>query len=252
MKKIISLLVTFFLAVPALSMAASCPGKGLVQDAVKRIFRRDIKVVKIKPSQIPGLCQAQVKLQGQNRLLYTDSKGKFLVTGQIFRIADGVNITRETIHDLNRFTAADLDALKGLTAFTVGDKGPVVYFVTDPQCPYCKKAEAILIPMAEQGELQVRVLLFPLPFHKGAKQECISIICDNKGIEGLRDRYKSDNQCEAGKKKVKATLDFLHKKGISGTPTYIFPDGRYHSGVLRKDSLEKRLGLNQSTSKTNN
>ncbi len=251
MKTVISILTAFFLAVPTLSMAATCPDKVLVQKAVKKIFRRDIKVVKIKPSQIPGLCQAQVKLQGQNRLLYTDSEGKFLITGQIFRVADGTNMTRETIHDLNRFTNSDLDTLKGLTAFTVGNKGPVVYFVTDPQCPYCKKAEAILMPMAEAGELQVRVLLFPLPFHKGAKQECISIVCDNKGLEGLRARYKSDNQCEAGKKKVEDTLNFLHKKGISGTPTYIFPDGRYHSGVLRKDSLEKRLGIDQGTSTAN-
>jgi thiol:disulfide interchange protein DsbC len=101
--------------------------------------------------------------------------------------------------------------------------------------------------MAKAGELQVKVLLFPLKFHKGAKEECISIICDKKGLEGLKSRYRSKNQCEEGKKLINDTVRFLQSKGITGTPTYIFSDGRFQSGVLSKDKLHKRLGAIQKT-----
>jgi thiol:disulfide interchange protein DsbC len=131
--------------------------------------------------------------------------------------------------------------LDKLVAFTMGKKGPVVYLVTDPQCPYCKKAEEVLFPMAENGDITLKVLLFPLPFHKGAKEECISIICDKKGGEGLKNRYRSENQCDMGKKKVEDTISYLRKKGISGTPTHIFQDGRFQSGVMQKEALLQRL-----------
>jgi len=59
----------------------------------------------------------------------------------------------------------------------------------------------------------------------------------------VRSGYNSDNQCEAGKKKVEDTINFLREKGISGTPTYVFEDGRFHSGVLQKEALEGRIGI---------
>jgi thiol:disulfide interchange protein DsbC len=97
--------------------------------------------------------------------------------------------------------------------------------------------------MAEIEELQLKVLLFPLSFHTGAKEQCISAICDNKGLEGLHSGYKSENQCQEGKNKVENTLRFLKQKGMSGVPTYIFTDGKYHSGVLKEQDIKKRLGL---------
>ena len=221
--------------------AAPCPSKDKIQTAVKNTFHRPIKVVKIEPSQMPGLCQVQISFQNQNRLIYSDTKGDFLVAGQLFSTKDAKNLTRETMMEINRLSGEEVKKLDKLTAFAIGKKGPVVYFVTDPQCPYCKKAETLLEPLAQQGKVQARFLLFPLKFHKGSKEESISIICDKKGLEGLKNRYRSENQCADGKKKVDETVKFLMSKGITGTPTYIFLDGRYHSGVMDQKSLEKRL-----------
>ena len=223
--------------------AGPCPQPEAIQKAVTEIFKKtNIKVVKIAPSPAPGICEVQLKLNEQAGIVYTDTKGGFLLAGQLFRIADGTNLTQEAAAELNRFSPDDMKALSAFTAFKIG-KGKVVYLVTDPQCPYCKKAEETIVPMAEAGQLELRVILFPLPFHQGAKEESISIICDNKGIEGLKSRYRSDNQCEAGKKKVEDTISFLAKKGVTGTPTYIFPDGLFHAGVLQADDLKKRLGI---------
>ncbi len=243
----LTLLLTplFFLVQAQDCLASACPSKEAIQQKVVDTFKQDIRVIKIQPGAVPGLCEVQVKFKGQNRILYTDPKGEFLITGQIYRSSDATNITKEAIADLNRFSDSDIKRLEDLTAFTVGSKGEVVYFVTDPQCAYCKKAEEIVVNMAEAGEIQLKVLLFPLRMHKGAKEQCISIICDNKGLEDLHSGYKSENQCEEGKNKVEDTLRFLQQKGITGVPTYIFKDGKYHSGVLKEQAMKKRLGLSE-------
>lgn len=244
----LTLLLTpiFFLVQTQDCLATDCPSKEIIQQKVVEIFKKDISVIKVWAGAVPGLCEVQVNFKGKNRIIYTNSKGEFLITGQIFKTSDGTNITKEAIDEINRFSDSDIRRLEDLIAFTVGSKGEVIYFVTDPQCPYCKKAEEIVAHMAEAGEIQLKVLLMPLSFHKGAKEQCISIICDNKGFEDLHSSYKSENQCEGGQKKVKDTLRFLQQKGITGVPTYIFTDGLYHSGVLEEQAMKKRLGLSDN------
>ena len=85
--------------------------------------------------------------------------------------------------------------------------------------------------------------MFPLDNHEGAKEECISVICDNKSYEDLDNNYRSENQCEEGKAQVEETLAFLRNKGIGSTPTYIFPDGQYQSGLLQEEPLRQILGM---------
>lgn len=97
--------------------------------------------------------------------------------------------------------------------------------------------------MAEAGEIQVRVLMFPLDSHPQAKPKCVAVICDEKGFEDLDSGYTSENQCDEGVAKVEETIAYLRKKGIGSTPTYIFTDGLYQSGLLAADPLRNRLGI---------
>ncbi len=237
------LLTALFMALIPMAASAGCPPKARLAQDLEKTFNKKLEVVKVENSEMPGICQIQVRLQGQNRLVYTDPKGKYFIAGQIFRISDRSNITKETIMELNRFTKAELKRLDELVAFSIGSGDKVFYFVTDPMCPYCKKAEQILEPLAREGKIKVNFLLYPLPFHQGAKEQCVSIICDNKGIEGLKGQYRSENQCAAGKEMVENTISFLKRKGIGGTPTYIFREGYFHSGVMQKSDLEKYLDL---------
>jgi thiol:disulfide interchange protein DsbC len=85
--------------------------------------------------------------------------------------------------------------------------------------------------------------MFPLPMHKGAREQCVAVVCDKKGFEDLDNGYTSDNQCADGARLVDETIALLSSKGITGTPTYLFPDGRFQSGVLEPDALRQRLGL---------
>ena len=97
--------------------------------------------------------------------------------------------------------------------------------------------------MADAGEIQIKVLMFPLALHKAAQAKCVSVICDGKGFRELDDGYTSDNQCAEGVARVDETIAFLRNKGIGSTPTYIFPDGLFKSGVMAAEQLRERLGI---------
>ncbi|MEJ5363724.1 MAG: DsbC family protein [Desulfosoma sp.] len=223
---------------------ASCPEAGAVQEKVSATFAgREVTVKKVAPSPVPGLCQVHVLVSERNQILYIDPSGRYLVLGQILDAQDKKNLTQAALEELNRLTSKDLETLKGLTAFTLGpEKAPkTIYFVTDPQCPYCKQAEGTLEAMASEGVLNVRYVLYPLPMHPGARESCIALLCDKKGHDEFKTNYKSDNQCKEGTEKIDAVMKFMQAHGIGGTPTYIFSDGTFRSGVMDRSALENKL-----------
>lgn len=240
---ILLLLFAFIWGMPASILAASCPPPEKLAEAFSKVFKREATILKVKESNIAGLCEVDLSVNNKSGILYVDATGKFFVAGQIINIEDGENLTQTAMAELNKMTPEDMKKLDSLTAFSIGKGGKTIYYVTDPQCPYCKQGEAILKKLAEEGKISVKFLLFPLPMHKGADEQSISIICDNKGIEGLEQGYKSENQCPEGVEKVKETMAFLQGKGISGTPVYIFEKGNYHSGLMQEPELLKALGI---------
>jgi thiol:disulfide interchange protein DsbC len=155
----------------------------------------------------------------------------------------GINLTRDSLETISLFSAEEMAELRQLTAFSLGSSNKVLYYVTDPQCPYCKRGTETLKKMTDAGEIQVNFLLFPLNSHQGAKEQSVAVICDNKSLDDFEGGYHSDNQCDHGVKIIEKTINLLDQKGITGTPTYIFPDRRYHSGILDEAELRRRLGL---------
>jgi thiol:disulfide interchange protein DsbC len=232
------------------SVKAQCPPKDKITQGIQKTFPKlQFEIVRIEPTKAKGLCQIQLKIGPQNHLLYADSQGEFLLAGNLHDSKTGRNLTQETVQLLNRLTPEELQQLEPLTAFTLGQGKKMVYLVTDPQCPFCKQAESLVKKLIPKEDLSVRFLFFPLDSHKGAREQSISILCDNKGIEGFDSGYRSDNQCSEGIKKVNNTIAFLQKKGVNSTPTFIFMDGIYQSGVPTEEVLRNRLGLSKSLSK---
>jgi len=219
-----------------------CPSAKVAKSMIKKVFNRDVNIIKVRHSPIAGLCEVQTKSDGKFGIIYTDNTGKYLIPASILRVSDRSNLTQKTISLLNRFSSRELKQLDSLAAFTAG-AGKTIYFIAGPQCPYCRKAESILKPLIDARIIEVKFILFPLSFHKGAKEQSVSTVCDNKGFEGLMSGYRSKNQCQRGKDKIEKTIIFLEHKGITGVPTYIFPDGLYHTGVLLRQELKRRLKI---------
>ena len=237
---VLAILALFTLAGPA---AAQCPEKQRIEQVVARFEPPDKRLIDLRPTAYPGLCEAHVHLNGKTHIFYTGPSGDYFLMGQLYDSASGRNVTRETFEAITFFSPEEMNRMAGLSAFTIGQQGKLLYYVTDPQCPYCKKGAETLQKMASAGEIQVRFLLFPLESHKGAREQSVSTICDRKSLHEFESGYRSDNLCSEGVQKIDATRELLSQKGISGTPAYIFQDRRFHTGLIEEAELRRRLGL---------
>jgi thiol:disulfide interchange protein DsbC len=234
------------------SAVARCPTKEEVSSSLNRFAAKGTQIITVKPTAYAEICEVHVRLQGGTRVFYVGSKGDFFLMGQLYDAATGNNLTRDSLDSISLFSMEEMAELRQLTAFSLGSSNNVLYYITDPQCPYCKRGAETLKKMAEVGEIQVNFLLFPLKSHQGAKEQSVAVICDNKSLEDFDGGYHSDNQCDQGVEIIEKTIRLLDQKGITGTPTYIFPDRRYHSGVLDEAELRRRLGLGAPTTGTDN
>jgi thiol:disulfide interchange protein DsbC len=233
---------------PCSSAFAGCPPQTLVQERLERLTKNKADVIAIRAFGPAGMCEVAVRSGTKTNLLYTDAEGKYFFFGRLVEAETGRNLTDESLASLNRFTDREMEELAALTAFSIGpDSAPVLYYVTDPQCPYCKRGEEDLKKLAALGRVHVRFLLMPLQSHKGSMEQCVSVICDKKGLEEFEAGYRSENQCEEGRMLVGSTVDFLKKKGVSGTPAYIFQDGRMRGGLLNAADLERWLNPEDTT-----
>jgi thiol:disulfide interchange protein DsbC len=234
------------------SALAQCPSLEEVSNSFGKFAASGSQILGVKPTTYTEICEVHVRLKGRTRIFYVGSKGDFFLMGQLYDPLTGRNLTRDTLETITSFSAQEMALLKELTAFSLGNSGKVLYYATDPQCPYCKKGTEILKKLTASGDVRVNFLLFPLDSHKNAKEQSVSAICDNKSLEEFESGYRSDNQCPQGVETVAKTVRLLQEKGITETPTYIFPDRRYHSGLLEEAELLRRLGLNASVSKEDN
>jgi thiol:disulfide interchange protein DsbC len=222
---------------------AQCPPQKLVEDLIAKFDSPEKRLIDLVPSVYKGLCEAHVMLNGKTHIFYMDASGDFFLMGQLYDSASGRNVTRETIEAITFFSPEEMIQLKDLSVISIGTSGKVLYFATDPNCPYCKKGEEVLIRMAQSGDVQVHFLFFPLESYKDSRPRSISVICDKKSLEDFHGGYISENQCADGIRNVDATRRILSQKGVSGNPAYIFPDRRFHVGLLDETELRRRLGL---------
>ncbi len=223
---------------------SDCPK---LEDFQKKMesFQTGIQLERIEKAPVSGLCEVVVKLSDfEKALFYTDSKGEFIIAGNIIEIAPKKNLTSEKLAEINKriLPKETFQELEKAVAFTWGNGSKSFYFITDPDCPFCKQAEAILEELVKEGKVSVKVILFPIEkLHPKAKAKAISIICDKKGYKGLRSGYLSKNQCQEGRNKISLSIKIVQKIGIRGTPTFIFPDGEMKSGVLPKELILSKL-----------
>jgi len=222
---------------------AECPAQKRVEEVIAKFEAQDRRLISIQPTNYPGLCEAHVQLNGKTHIFYTGPSGDYFLMGQLYDSASGRNVTRDTLEATTFFSPEEMSQLNDLSVMSIGTSGKVIYFATDPHCPYCKKGEEILDGMAQSGEVTVRILFFPLDSYKDSRHRSISVICDKKSLVEFHNGYTSENQCADGIRIVDTTKEILSRKGVNGTPAYIFPDRRFHTGLLEEAELRRRLGL---------
>ena len=226
----------FFLSVLSISFAKTCPDEKTVEKKVRELTRRDFKVVEISKLKDLNLCQIVLKSGLRAVVIYTDKNFDYLITGNVFSLKEGKNLNEEAVKKHSRVSKKVLKDLEKLTdlKYNPGQK-KYVYFISDPDCPFCRRTEPIIKKWAKEKGVEIRHIFFPLPIHPKAKDKAIDIICSGKGYEYVHKDFEPKHICEKGKEKVERNIRYLSKLGVSGTPTIIGQNGKVLIGMPRSE-----------------
>jgi thiol:disulfide interchange protein DsbC len=154
----------------------------------------------------------------------------------------------DILQKYSRFDEQAMSRLEELSV-VVGTAPKRIYMVTDPLCPYCKKAIEGLKPAVEKGEISLGLVF--LPVHEESAPLIEHVLC-SKG-DFLSVYLDSPNvvadaraTCEAGKAKGEDMARFLRNLGVDETPIFVGKNGQAITGyvppsVLMRNAFEIEL-----------
>jgi thiol:disulfide interchange protein DsbC len=118
--------------------------------------------------------------------------------------------------------AADLDLDK---AVKVGSGKITVIEFTDPDCPYCRKAEEFF---GKRTDVTRYVFLVPLPMHPDAPAKAQYILSSTDGgtaytsvMGGSLDNKKPEGITEQGKQRLAEHEQIAKNARVGGMPTFV-------------------------------
>ena len=212
----------------------SCPDENTVKTNLSKLVNTDFKIESVKPlKEIEGLCEVVLKLGLRPVVVYTNHEAKYFIVGNVFNSETKQNLTQATVDKYRTVSKEVLTELEKRVNMTYGEGEKFVYYITDPDCPFCQRFSPMLKDWADKNKVTVKVILYPLPIHPQAKPKSIAMVCDKRGYEDIHTYTETKNQCEEGKKAIEDNIKFLGKLGISGTPTVIGMNGKVIVGLPR-------------------
>ena len=219
MKRLLSLLL------PSLAVAGVCEEVKLSDHVPVPPYRVESK------REVFGLCEMILNINGQLVPVYATKD--FVISGEMFSRKRQVT-QRQLELVKTKVVKENLSKIETLRYFSYrpenAEEGKYFYFISDPDCPFCQRVKGKVRELAEKYGWEVRVIWYPLPFHREAKPKAIAHYCENRSYEDyLKDEYGKE-QCEEGKKAVEKNLRVL-RSFVRGTPTFIFPDGEVVVGA---------------------
>lgn len=220
-----------------------------------RILEKGVdRVLKVEFSEVPGLWVIDVEKDRQRFPVFLDFSKKYLVAGNVIRLADGQNLTQQRIAGTaapaaspppppKKVDPARIPVDDALLLGKASAKKKVVVF-TDPQCPFCKKLHDEMKEVVRlDPEIAFLIKLFPLKMHPNAYNISKSVLCANS-MALLEASFAGapvpPPSCETSK--VDESLAVGEAIGIRSTPTLILPDGTLQPGYKKAADLLRLLG----------
>lgn len=194
-------------------------------------------------SDVPGLWLVEIEKDRQRFPVFIDFSKKFLVSGNVIRLADMANLTQSYHAEMNK---VDVSRIPLDDALLLGspDAATRAIVFTDPECPFCDKMHASLKEVvARDPDIAFLIKLFPLKMHPNAYEISKSIIC-SKSMELLEKSFAKQPvppaSCETDA--VDETIALAGELGIRSTPTLVLPGGQVMPGYKKADDLLVLLG----------
>ncbi len=244
MKKALALVLALALTASAQTNDNVCPPKEKIDQILKTIvpyqFQTKVESVRTISAGSVKLCEVVFRANEMPLIFYTEKEGEVALLGTIFSVKEKKNLTGERLHEYIKVSQEVLAELEKLVDLRYGKGERYIYYITDPDCPFCKKSEPILKAWADKNKVEVRVILYPLPIHPKAFDKSVDIVCSKKTFEDLMKQNYGNKVCEAGKQKINKNINYLKDK-VGGTPTFIGMNGRFHEGVPQEKDLDKLI-----------
>lgn len=173
-----------------------------------------------------------------DRIVYTDTRAKYLLVGAIYDSDSKTNLTEERQRELNRVVVADLPLDKAIVKVKGNGARKLVVF-SDPDCPFCAQLEKTLKAV---DNTTVYTFLFPIDqLHPDAARKARMIWCAPDRVKAWDAHYDSatlpDNAGDCDNP-VAMTQALGARLKINATPTLIFADGSMVPGALPPERLE--------------
>ncbi len=206
------------------------------EESLRKSFPQ-IQVDSLQPSAVPGLYE----IVSGGQILYYVPGPEYIIAGAI-HTRDGKNLTQERAMEI---MAKKLKEIPLAQALKIGDGPHRVIEITDPDCPYCRRASAYL---SARKDLTRYVFFLPLPMHKDAEAKVRYIFCApergaayEEAMSGKLDDMKFKPCTDAGAEALlKAHKEIAERAGINSTPFFLI-DGQVVNGA-DIPLMEKILG----------
>lgn len=241
---------TFFraIAICALSLASLANAQDVSNEAWAKTLKTtlastlaaatnaNIDIVAVKQTPFDGLIEVELST---GERLFTDRKGEYLVTGDLFKAqSDGlVNLTAiERKKDVADWIAAVPES--EMVIFEPQNTRATITVFTDVDCAYCRRLHGDLEQNLAQG-IRIRYVAYPRGGEASeAYPKMINVWCSD-------DRNKSLTQAKHGQNipandcdnPVLKHYNLGNKIGISGTPAIVLQDGTVIPGYLEPAQL---------------
>jgi len=214
------------------------------EDTLKKTFPK-LTFDSIHPSNIKGIYE----VTSGNNVFYFAPETESLIIGEIIT-KDGRNLTRERQQEvLSHHIKSKIKDIPVQKAVTIGKGTHQIIEITDPDCPYCRKASEFF---SKRTDVTRHVFFYPLSTHPKATDKVLYIFCAKDRAKAYDEVMtgKLDNgafkTCDApeARELLKIHQDTANHLEIRGTP-FFFVDRQ--TAVFGADipRLETLLGTGQ-------
>ncbi|HWW21270.1 MAG TPA: DsbC family protein [Steroidobacteraceae bacterium] len=208
--------------------------------AVAKAAGEGVKPEDVRPTPLPGIFEMR---RGAD-VLYVSQDGKYVLVGDLYRVAGRENLTEVRRSELRRELIDQLPESKMVVFSPPNPKYTVTVF-TDVDCPYCRTLHSQIDEYNRLG-VKVRYVFFPRSgpdtesWYKAEQVWCST------------DRRAALTQAKLGKPldaKICANTPIAQEYelgrqiGLEGTPGIVLSDGTMIGGYMPPDKLLAQIKL---------
>lgn len=202
----------------------------------------DFPVSAVAETPLPGIFE----VTAGNRVLYVGIKDDFVLIGNLFDTARGVNVGEQKQNEVARSIAErEIGALplEEMVIFKGEESRRHITVFTDPECGYCRRLHQE-VPELNAAGIDVRYLMFPV-LSQNSMPNAESVWCAD-------DQQTAMTQAKLGRRieprtcdnPIEEQLEIGQKMGVRGTPFIVLDDYSVLPGYVPAKDLMARMGLN--------